>query len=218
MGAKIELIFGYAEHTPGQIAVRLKLDGREFDHHRDAGTPEGSRAALILTTNCRKSGFYWTPSKTDPADGVATPVNLFMTDIRLGVHANQARELVDRFRDQGFEVSPTGGYLGGTIYTYDQLVAMDADEFYGHLRDETIYVETRNADRRARHAVADASLRAASAAEARREVVARNNIFKIRIAQFKSNLKEASRPPIEDIWEPPQPFTEGDQEPAFAMM
>lgn len=216
MGEKIELIFGFAEHTPGQLAVRFKLDGQEFSQLRDAGTAEGSRAALVLGTNARKSGFFWTGSKVDPTDGVATPVNLFTTDPRLGTYREQARNFVDRFRDQGLDVTPTGGYLGGVVRTSAEITAMDPDEFYGHQRDEALYVDARDEARAAREASAVARLSAAARTEEHREALAATaNVFALRVARFREDRADAYRRPIDE--RPGEPWLEPEEdEPATA--
>lgn len=216
MGEKIELIFGYAEHTPGQIAVRFKLDGQEFKSLRDAGTAEGSHAALVLGTNARNSGFYWTERKVDPSDGVKTPVNLFMTDRRRGTYPQQARQLVDRFRDQGFDVTPTGGYLGGVVRTSPEITAMDADEFYGHLHAEVMYVDARNKERATRKEAAAARLSVAALLEGHQEALATSkNVFKLRVAHFRNDPFDTLCRSIDETGETLQ--EPGEREPSSAL-
>lgn len=204
MGQKIELVFGYAEHNPGQIAVRVVLDGKSFPQHRDAGTPEGSRLALVIETTARKSGLHWTSAKTDPKDGLPIPVELFMSDPRFPPHATQARGFVDGFRDQGFAVHPTGGYLGGAVYTSSELVAMDSDEFYGRLAQEASHVAARYAARASREAEAVRHLQEAARAEELQETLpASTNVFALRAARRREDGGDAFRHPIDeepDAW------------------
>lgn len=204
MGQKIELVFGYAEHTPGQIAVRILLEGKSFREHRDAGTSEGSHLALLIETTARRSDLYWTSAKTDPEHGLPIPIELFMTDPRFPPHERQARSLVNSFRDQGFDVYPTGGYLGGTIHTSAEIASMDSDEFYGHLAKEASNVADRVADRDVREAEAIQRLQEAARAEELGETPSPStNVFALRAARRREDRGDAFRYPIDeepDAW------------------
>lgn len=153
---RLEIIFDTADRFPGRVTFDISFRNRRYVDHRDAGTPEASKIALDLWATTERAGFRY-------IRGLHDDMRRFVSAFPEA--AAEPRRLVDRFRDQGYDVVVRGAYKAGKVLSLDELCSMSYDEHARADREEAAYAAGRAAQREGRSAEAVARLRAAVLAE-----------------------------------------------------
>ncbi|AYM66158.1 hypothetical protein G6L68_25070 [Agrobacterium fabrum] len=162
MTERLEIIFDTAERFPGRVSFDISFRNMRYVDHRDAGTPEASKIAHDFRATAERAGFRYVRGNDDE---IRRFVSAFPDA------AADPRSVVDRFRDQGYDVAVRGAYKAGRILTWAELSAMSYGEHRQADRDEAAYAAGRAAERAGRDAASVLRLQAAALADDAPETV-----------------------------------------------